>query len=85
MTPRKGSVEDVSTASPRIGARTGDASAADASTSLDPLLTVDDVARILRISRASVYTLVASGDLRPVRLPLRKTRFRRSDVEDLIS
>jgi excisionase family DNA binding protein len=53
---------------------------------LQPLLTVDDVAKLLRISRASVYNLVKTGDLKPVRIgSLRKTRFRRRDVQELLT
>ena len=53
---------------------------------LEPLLTVDDVAKLLRISRASVYNLVRTGDLKTVRIGnLRKTRFRKRDIEDLVA
>jgi excisionase family DNA binding protein len=47
---------------------------------LEPLLTVADVAAICRVSRATVYAWVAAGQLKPVDLPARKTRFRRRDV-----
>lgn len=51
---------------------------------LVPLLTVADVAEILKVSRATVYSLVKDGRLRPVDLGLRKTRFRRADVQRFI-
>jgi excisionase family DNA binding protein len=47
---------------------------------LEPLLTVADVAAICQVSRATVYAWVAAGQLKPVDLPARKTRFRRRDV-----
>jgi excisionase family DNA binding protein len=46
----------------------------------DCLLTVSDVARMLRLSRASVYNLVAEGKLPHVRIANR-IRFLRADVE----
>jgi excisionase family DNA binding protein len=51
---------------------------------LEPLLTVGDVAALLRVSKGTVYGLVRSGDLSPVPLPIRKTRFRRADVMSLL-
>jgi excisionase family DNA binding protein len=51
---------------------------------IEPLLTPTDVARILGCSRGEVYLLVNRGELTPVPLPMRKTRFRRSDIEALI-
>ena len=47
---------------------------------LERLLTVADVAGICQVSRATVYAWVAAGQLKPVDLPARKTRFRRRDV-----
>jgi excisionase family DNA binding protein len=51
---------------------------------IEPLLTVDDVRHILRVSRATVYGLVKSGQLDTVNIGIRKTRFRRSDIAALI-
>jgi excisionase family DNA binding protein len=51
---------------------------------IEPLLTVDDVAKILRCSRAQVYALVGEGFLRRVPLPYRATRITRSEVERLL-
>jgi excisionase family DNA binding protein len=48
------------------------------------LLTVDEVAEILRCSRAQVYAMVAEGSLNKVPLPYRATRFTRESVERLI-
>jgi len=47
---------------------------------ISPLLTVQDVAEILQVSRATVYGLIQAGKLEPVKLGLRKTRFRRADI-----
>jgi excisionase family DNA binding protein len=52
---------------------------------LAALLTVQDVAELLGVSRATVYGLVKNGDLQPVKLPLRKTRFREEDIAALIA
>jgi excisionase family DNA binding protein len=35
---------------------------------LEPLLSIDDVARLLRVSESSVYRLVRSGDLTRVKV-----------------
>lgn len=45
-----------------------------------PLLTVNDVTRLLVISRDSVYRLVRSGALKPVRVGER-LRFRPEDID----
>jgi len=45
-----------------------------------PLLTVPELARVLRIGRTSVYRLVKSGSIRPVVVGER-LRFRPEDVE----
>jgi excisionase family DNA binding protein len=59
---------------------------------MEPLLTPADVARVLGCSRSQVYALIRLGELTPVQLPgagkdgmMRKTRFRRSDIEALIA
>jgi excisionase family DNA binding protein len=51
---------------------------------MQQLLTVDEVAEILRCSRAQVYAMVAEGSLNKVPLPYRTTRFTRESVERLI-
>jgi excisionase family DNA binding protein len=51
---------------------------------MQQLLTVDEVAEILRCSRAQVYAMVAEGSLDKVPLPYRATRFTRDSVERLI-
>jgi excisionase family DNA binding protein len=45
-----------------------------------PLLSVDDAAAFLRVSRRQVYRLVESGQLRPLRVGTR-LRFRLRDLE----
>lgn len=45
------------------------------------LLTVDDVAARLQVSRATVYRMHARGDLPGVRLGVRCLRFSPADVE----
>lgn len=52
--------------------------------SIEALLTVEDVQKVLRCSRAQVYAMIAEGSLPKVRLPMRKTRIRREDLEALI-
>ena len=46
---------------------------------LEELLTIADVARVLGISRGSVYGLMRSGELHPVRVGER-ARFEQTDV-----
>jgi excisionase family DNA binding protein len=46
---------------------------------LEQLLTIADVARVLGISRGSVYTLMRSGELVPIRVGER-ARFEPADV-----
>lgn len=53
-------------------------------TSSEPLLTTDQVADLLQISRRSVERLEESGKLPSVRLG-RLVRYRREDVESLIA
>ena len=47
--------------------------------SLEPLLTVADVQRVLRIGRSQVYRLIAAEDLPSVRVGAR-LRFRPTDI-----
>src|SRR5690348_337407 len=51
---------------------------------LEPLLSIDDVARLLRVSESSVYRLVRSGDLARVKVGGR-TLFEPRAVRDLIA
>lgn len=51
---------------------------------MDRLLTVDEVAEVLRCSRAQVYAMVTEGSLTKVPLPYRATRFTRASLERLI-
>jgi excisionase family DNA binding protein len=51
---------------------------------IEPLLDVDDVRRILKVSRATIYSLVKDDKLTPVDIGVRKTRFRRSDIQAFI-
>ena len=44
------------------------------------LLTIDDLRRVLQVSRGTVYKIVNSGELRAVRVGER-LRFRADDVE----
>lgn len=48
-------------------------------TTLEPLLTVNDVAQVLRTSRGNVYRLIAAGELHPFRVGER-FRFSAADV-----
>jgi hypothetical protein len=52
--------------------------------SVEPLLTVGDVSKILRCSRAQVYALIGEGSLQKVPLPYRTTRMTRGEVERLL-
>jgi excisionase family DNA binding protein len=51
---------------------------------IEPLLTVADVAQILKCSRAQVYAMVAEASLAKAPLPYRTTRFTRDEVERLL-
>jgi len=48
-----------------------------------PLLTIDDAASYLRVSRRQIYKLVSGGDLRTVRVGER-LRFRPTDVDEYL-
>ncbi len=50
----------------------------------EQLLTVAEVASLLQVSRATVYGMVSRGELVPVALPVRKTRFTHEAIEALI-
>ena len=47
------------------------------------LLTIDDAARLLGISKRALWTLIEDGTIQPVRLGRRITRLRRADIETL--
>ncbi len=53
-------------------------------TNKSKLLTVKEVADILRISRFSVYNLVKRGDLPALKI-LNKLRFSHQNIEDYLS
>lgn len=46
-------------------------------------MTVEETAETLRVSQDTVFRLVRSGELRPLRIG-RRTLFRRADIEALI-
>ncbi len=48
------------------------------------LLTTDEVAAMLKISRRAVWRLVASGQLRRIKLPGNKNRYFPADVWTLV-
>jgi excisionase family DNA binding protein len=50
---------------------------------LSPLLSINEVAAVLGVSRASVYALMHSGELVPIRVGER-ARFDPSDVRDYL-
>jgi excisionase family DNA binding protein len=50
---------------------------------IEPLLTIGDVSQALNVSRATVYRLMETGELEPVRIRSR-TRFAPSDVQAFI-
>jgi excisionase family DNA binding protein len=54
-----------------------------APTTLEPLLTIGDVSQALNVSRATVYRLMESGELEPVRI-LSRTRFEPTEVRGYI-
>jgi excisionase family DNA binding protein len=47
---------------------------------MEPLLTVRDVAKILRIHENDVYALVKYGELSAIRVGKRRLRFSRSEL-----
>ena len=50
----------------------------------DPLLTVGEVAQVMRVSNMTVYRLIKSGQLAAIRVG-KNYRIRRSDVERYLS
>jgi len=56
----------------------------DRSADVDPLLTSDEVAKLLKCSRSFVHSLRRSGELPAVVIGQRKILFRRRDVAALI-
>ena len=49
------------------------------------LLKIDEVAELIRLSRPSIYRLMASGSFpKPVQVGSRAVRWRRADVEEWI-
>lgn len=52
----------------------------------DELLTIEQTAKLLRISPRSLWSLTSPrGPLKCVRLNSRSTRYRRSDVRELVA
>ncbi len=51
---------------------------------IEPLLTVPEAARILRLGRSATYALVASGELASVRIGPRAVRIRAEALEQFI-
>ena len=49
------------------------------------VLDAREVAELLGVSRRTVTRLIRRGDLQPVRIGARSTRFRSSDIEELIA
>lgn len=49
------------------------------------LLTVAEVAACFRVSRMTVHRWISAGELVPLPLPGRTVRFRREDVEALLT
>ena len=52
---------------------------------LERLLTVDEVAELLRLSRGSVYHMVSQGRLPCIRLSKRCLRFSREAIAQMLS
>jgi excisionase family DNA binding protein len=50
----------------------------------EPLLTVGEVANIMRVSNMTVYRLIKSGQLAAIRVG-KNYRLRRSDIEDYLT
>ncbi len=56
---------------------------ASAEEAVEQLLTTEEVMHSLRVSRSKIYLMVATGELRALRMG-RKMRFRKRDVQALI-
>jgi excisionase family DNA binding protein len=50
----------------------------------EPLLTVGEVAKIMRVSHMTVYRMIKSGQLAAIRVG-KNYRLRRTDIEDYLS
>ena len=50
---------------------------------MDDLLTYAEAARVLSVSRATLYRMIQRGNLTPVRLPIGGPRIRRADLAAL--
>ncbi len=50
---------------------------------MDDLLTYTEAARLMSVSRATLYRMIQRGDLVPVRLPVGGPRIRRADLAAL--
>lgn len=51
----------------------------------DELLTVDEAARLLTISKPTVWRMIRAGELPVVKIAKRSRRIKRSDIEAYIS
>ncbi|MBP7704997.1 MAG: helix-turn-helix domain-containing protein [Caulobacter sp.] len=51
----------------------------------DPLMSVDDVAKELRLGRTKVYALLNSGEIAALRIANSCTRIRRSELDAFVS
>ena len=60
-------------------------STADQLRQSEPLLTTDEAARLLRVTRSTLYELVRSRGLPHVRIGERGLRFTRSDLDEWIA
>jgi excisionase family DNA binding protein len=49
------------------------------------LLTIKEVAELLRVAEATVYRLVKRGDLPAIKPSAKITRFRKSDIEAFLN
>lgn len=48
-------------------------------------LTVPEVAKLLRLSKATIYRLIKEGNLKAVRFSQRSTRIKRSEIDNLFT
>lgn len=49
---------------------------------IEPCLTVAEVALLLKSSKSHIYDLIARGDLEAIRITERRTRIRKSSLEE---
>lgn len=51
----------------------------------DELLTVDEAAKLLTVSKPTLWRMIRAGELPVVKIAKRNTRIKRSDIEAYIS